>query len=36
MPMTFFHEFEAIGRNSINSNKEQIKNLLKYISEKEK
>lgn len=36
MPMTFFHEFEAINSFSINSNKEQIKNLLKYISEKEK
>lgn len=36
MPMTFFHEFEALSSNSINSNKEQIKNLLKYISEKEK
>ena len=36
MPMTFFHEFEAISSYSTNSNKEQIKNLLKYISEKEK
>ena len=36
MPMTFFHEFEAIKSFSINSNKEQIKNLLTYISEKEK
>jgi hypothetical protein len=36
MPMTFFHEFEAIKSFSINSNKEQIENLLKYISEKEK
>ncbi|MDR1552133.1 MAG: DUF3644 domain-containing protein [Prevotellaceae bacterium] len=36
MPMTFFHEFEAISSTSINSNKEQIKNLLKYIAEKEK
>jgi hypothetical protein len=34
--MTFFHEFEAISSNSINSKKEQIINLLKYISEKEK
>lgn len=36
MPMTFFHEFEAIKSFSIHSNKEQIENLLKYISEKEK
>lgn len=36
MPMTFFHEFEGIKSFSINSNKEQIENLLKYISEKEK
>lgn len=36
MPMTFFHEFEAVKSFSVNSNKEQIKNLLKYISEKEK
>ncbi len=36
MPMTFFHEFEAIKSFSINSSKEQIENLLKYISEKEK
>lgn len=36
MPMTFFHEFEAIKSFSINSNKEQIENLLKYISEREK
>ncbi len=36
MPMTFFHEFEAIKSFSINSNKAQIENLLKYISEKEK
>lgn len=36
MPMTFFHEFEAIKSFSINSNKDQIENLLKYISEKEK
>ncbi len=36
MPMTFFHEFEAVKSFSINSNKEQIENLLKYISEKEK
>lgn len=36
MPMTFFHEFEAIKSFSVNSNKEQIENLLKYISEKEK
>jgi hypothetical protein len=35
MPITFFHEFEAIKSFSINSNKEQIKNLLKYISSKE-
>ena len=34
--MTFFHEFEAIKSFSINSNKDQIENLLKYISEKEK
>lgn len=36
MPMTFFHEFETIRSYSINSNREQIKNLLKYISEREK
>lgn len=36
MPMTFFHEFEAIKSFSVNSNKEQIENLLKYISVKEK
>ena len=36
MPMTFFHEFEAIKSFSINSSKDQIENLLKYISEKEK
>lgn len=36
MPMTFFHEFEAIKSFSINTNKDQIENLLKYISEKEK
>lgn len=36
MPMTFFHEFEGIKSFSINSNKDQIQNLLKYISEKEK
>jgi len=36
MPMTFFHEFEAIKSFSINNNKDQIENLLKYISEKEK
>jgi len=36
MPMTFFHEFEAIKSFSINSSKEQIENLLKYIAEKEK
>lgn len=36
MPMTFFHEFEAISSFSVNSNKGQIKNLLKYINEKEK
>ncbi|MEZ5047068.1 MAG: DUF3644 domain-containing protein [Chitinophagaceae bacterium] len=36
MPMTFFHEFEAIKSFSVNSNKDQIENLLKYISEKEK
>lgn len=36
MPMTFFHEFEAIKSFSVNSSKEQIENLLKYISEKEK
>jgi hypothetical protein len=36
MPMTFFHEFEAIKSFSVNSNNEQIENLLKYISEKEK
>ena len=36
MPMTFFHEFEVISSHSINSNKKQIQNLLKYISEKEK
>ncbi len=35
MPMTFFHEFEAIKSYSINSNKDQIENLLKYISERE-
>jgi len=36
MPITFFHEFEAIQSFSVTSNKEQIKNLLKYISAKEK
>lgn len=36
MPMTFFHEFEAIKSFSVNSSKEQIENLLKYISVKEK
>lgn len=36
MPMTFFHEFEAIKSFSVNNNKDQIENLLKYISEKEK
>jgi hypothetical protein len=36
MPMTFFHEFEAIKSFSVNSNKQQIENLLKYISVKEK
>jgi hypothetical protein len=36
MPMTFFHDFEAIRSFSVNSNKEQIENLLKYISTKEK
>ncbi len=36
MPMTFFHEFEAVKSFSISSNKEQIKNFLKYVSEKEK
>lgn len=36
MPMTFFHEFEAIKSFSVNSNKEQIENLLRYISVKEK
>src|SRR5690606_4941414 len=36
MPMTFFHEFEAVKSFSINTNKDQIKNLLSYISEKEK
>lgn len=36
MPITFFHEFEAIKSFSVNSNKEQIENLLKYISQKEK
>ncbi len=36
MPMTFFHEFEGVKSFSIHSNKEQIKNLLEYISEKEK
>jgi hypothetical protein len=36
MPMTFFHGFEIISSNSINTNREQIKNLLKYISEREK
>lgn len=36
MPMTFFHEFEGVKSFSINSNKDQIQNLLKYISEKEK
>ena len=35
MPMTFFHEFEAIKSFSINNNKDQIENLLKYISSKE-
>lgn len=36
MPMTFFHEFEALQSFSINSSKDQIENLLKYISTKEK
>lgn len=36
MPMTFFHEFEAIQSLSVNNNKEQIENLLTYIAEKEK
>lgn len=36
MPMTFFHEFEALQSFSINSNKDQIENLLKYISIKER
>lgn len=36
MPITFFHEFEAIKSFSVNSNKDQIQNLLKYISAKEK
>lgn len=35
MPMTFFHEFEGLQSFSVNSNKVQIGNLLKYISEKE-
>ena len=35
MPMTFFHEFEAISSFSLNTNKVQIENLLKYIAEKE-
>lgn len=35
MPMTFFHEFEAIKSFSVNNNKDQIENLLKYISSKE-
>lgn len=35
MPMTFFHDFETIKSFSINSNKGQIENLLKYISQKE-
>lgn len=36
MPLTFFHEYEAIKSLSVNSNKKQIENLLKYISETEK
>lgn len=36
MPITFFHEFESIKSFSVNSNKEQIENLLKFISKKEK
>ncbi len=36
MPMTFFHEFEALQSFSINNSKDQIENLLKYISTKEK
>jgi hypothetical protein len=36
MPMTFFHEFEALQSFSVNSSKDQIENLLKYISTKEK
>ena len=36
MPMTFFHEFESIKSFSIHNNKDQIENLLKYISSKEK
>lgn len=36
MPMTFFNEFEVVKSFSINSNKDQIENLLKYISSKEK
>lgn len=35
MPMTFFHEFEAIKSFSVNNSKNQIENLLKYISSKE-
>jgi hypothetical protein len=36
MPLSFFHEFEAIKSFSVNNNKAQIENLLKYISAKEK
>ncbi len=36
MPITFFHEFETIKSFSTNNNKDQIENLLKYISSKEK
>lgn len=36
MPISFYHEFEAVKSFSVNSNKEQISNLLKYISAKEK
>lgn len=35
MPMTFFHEFEAIKSFSINNNKDQIANLFRYIAAKE-
>lgn len=36
MPMTFFHEFEALQSFSVNKGKIQVENLLRYISQKEK